>query len=148
MKRARGGFTLIELVVALAASALVLLVAASLMLLGLRVQNRAGHMVSEQQTVDIVFDIVAELAEGGDIKSAVKSSGSWALYDKEGDLLLEYDAGEESIAMGGSVLLADVKSADVRVEGRLFTLTVETHRESYETTVYCRVGTVNEIIAG
>jgi len=148
MRKSSGGFTLIELVAAIAVSALVMLAASGFMLLGLRVQNRSNDMISEQQTVDIVFDIVAELAAGGDIVSAVESGGNLSLYDRDGDLLLEYAAGTESLAMGGSVLLEDVKSARVRVEDKLFTLTVETGRESYETTVYCRVGTVNEISTG
>ncbi len=132
MRSARRGFTLVEMVVALAASSIVVLAGTTLVLLTLRVQSQAYADVSRQDTARVALTMVETLAEQGKLDvNAVDDNGI------DGVL---YTSGSNICIGGGTVLMTKAAlSADTHGD-RLLTLTL-TDNESYETystTVFCR----------
>lgn len=140
MKKASPGFTLVELLSSLAGAAMVLAAAVSLMLLGLRMENRAALIANQQQTARIVLTMTEKLAADGEIKSISRSDGDWALHGGDGGILLRYAAAEGGLYIGDAVLMSGLKSANVELNGdeTLLTLSLETEYDTYTVSVYCR----------
>lgn len=142
MKR-NEGFTLIELVVTLVAAALVTFAAASLLLLGTRIQHASNDDMSEQQTVRIVLTLLEDMAGSGDIARINHTNNGWQLKEKEGTVLFEYISENETVYRGekttGTPLLTGLNNAGVTMDGNLMTLSFDTVRGGrYKTKVYCR----------
>ena len=163
MKRNKGGFTLVELLVTIAVSSIVLAAAASLLLFGFRVHKVAQEEAGEQQTVRIVLSALENLATSGKIYRVEPISGServsgeaaseeppsdgWQLRGKNdagapGSVLLRYSNGKlVSGADGENVLLDGLRGAQVELDGGgLLTFTFRTEAHSYSTSVFCRTG--------
>ena len=143
--RKNNGFTLVELLVVIAVSSTVLLAAASLMLMGVRVSGAAREEAGEQQTVRTVFSVMEEMAASGDIYRVEPLSGGWQLRGRDSDggpgaELLRYEDG--SLYLGGAVLLDGLRGAGVEVPGDsgLLTFTFQTAEDTYSASVYCRTG--------
>ena len=83
--RKREGFTLVELLVVIAVSSTVLLAAASLMLMGVRIGGAAREEAGEQQTVRTVFSVMEEMAASGDIYRVEPLSDGWQLRGRDSD---------------------------------------------------------------
>ena len=151
MKKSSPGFTLFELIVAIASAAMVLTIALSFLLLGMRMENRTSATAARLQTTRVVLTMAEKLAVSGDIDSIQYiGSGdevSWVLRDKDGGHLLQYLASDGTLRLGSSILMGDLKSASATLSygGRLFTLTIETQDDEFSTTVYCRNGKISSI---
>lgn len=143
--RKNNGFTLVELLVVIAVSSTVLLAAASLMLMGVRIGGAAREEAGEQQTVRTVFSVMEEMAASGDIYRVEPLSDGWQLRGRDSDggpgaELLRYEDG--SLYLGGAVLLDGLRGAGVEVPGDsgLLTFTFRTAEDTYSASVYCRTG--------
>lgn len=145
MKR-NEGFTLIELVVTLVAAALVTFAAASLLLMGTRIQHASNDDMSEQQTVRIVLTLLEDMAGSGDIGKISHTSGGWKLHERETfKVLFEYVAEDQTVYQGEAAnaapLLTGLNNAGVTMDDKLMTLSFDTDRgDRYKTQVYCRIG--------
>ena len=146
MKRNNSGFTMVELLVTVAASSIVLAAAASLMLLGLRVHQTTQKEAGEQQTVRIVLSALEDLSASGKIYRVEPLSDGWQLQGKTADgtpgaVLLRYNSGTlTSGTSGDQVLLDNLRGARVDLDGSLVTFTFATAAHSYSTSVFCRTG--------
>lgn len=146
MKRNNSGFTMVELLVTVAVSSIVLAAAASLMLLGLRVHQTTQKEAGEQQTVRIVLSALEDLSASGKIYRVEPLSDGWQLQGKTADgtpgaVLLRYNSGTlTSGTSGDQVLLDNLRSARVDLDGSLVTFTFATAAHSYSTSVFCRTG--------
>ena len=145
MKR-NEGFTLIELVVTLVAAALVTFAAASLLLMGTRIQHASNDDMSEQQTVRIVLTLLEDMAGSGDIGKISHTYGGWKLHERgSAKVLFEYVAEDQTVYQGDAAnaapLLTGLNNAGVTMDGKLMTLSFDTDRgDRYKTQVYCRIG--------
>ena len=145
MKR-NEGFTLIELVVTLVAAALVTFAAASLLLMGTRIQHASNDDMSEQQTVRIVLTLLEDMAGSGDIGKISHTYGGWKLHERgSAKVLFEYVAEDQTVYQGDAAnaapLLIGLNNAGVTMDGKLMTLSFDTDRgDRYKTQVYCRIG--------
>lgn len=150
--RKRDGFTLVELLVAIAVSSTVMLAAASLLLMGVRVSGAAREDAGEQQTVRTVFSMLEDVASGS-ISRVEPLSGGWLLRgrapedDTAGPELLRYEDG--SLSMGGVVVLDGLRgaSADVSEDGTLLTFTFRTEEDTYSTAIYCRTAVLGDSVS-
>lgn len=145
MKR-NEGFTLIELVVTLVAAALVTFAAASLLLMGTRIQHASNDDMSEQQTVRIVLTLLEDMAGSGDIGKISHTYGGWKLHERGTfKVLFEYVAEDQTVYQGDAAnaapLLTGLNNAGVTMDDKLMTLSFDTDRgDRYKTQVYCRIG--------
>ena len=150
--RKREGFTLVELLVAIAVSSTVMLAAASLLLMGVRVSGAAREDAGEQQTVRTVFSMLEDVASGS-ISRVEPLSGGWLLRgqapedDTAGPELLRYEDG--SLSMGGVVVLDGLRgaSAEVSEDGTLLTFTFRTEEDTYSTAIYCRTAVLGDSVS-
>lgn len=150
--RKREGFTLVELLVAIAVSSTVMLAAASLLLMGVRVSGAAREDAGEQQTVRTVFSMLEDVASGS-ISRVEPLSGGWLLRgqapedDTTGPELLRYEDG--SLSMGGVVVLDGLRgaSAEVSEDGTLLTFTFRTEEDTYSTAIYCRTAVLGDSVS-
>ena len=146
MKRNNSGFTMVELLVTIAVSFIVLSAAATLLLLGLRVQKTTQKEAEEQQTVRIVLSALEDLSASGKIYRVEPLSDGWQLQGKDssgaaGAVLLRYNSGTlTSGTSGDQVLLDNLRGAQVDLDGSLVTFTFSTAAHSYSTSVFCRTG--------
>ena len=152
MRRSDPGFTMVELIVAIAAAAIVMATALSFMLLGMRMDNHSNDIAAQQQTARIVLTMAEKMAVSGNIKSVQHIGGddegsSWVLYGDNGQYLLQYLSADGTLRLGNSILMQNLKSAGATLSSdkKLFTLTIETQQEKYSTTVYCRNGEISAV---
>lgn len=154
MKR-NEGFTLIELVVTLVAAALVTFAAASLLLMGTRIQHASNDDMSEQQTVRIVLTLLEDMAGSGDIARVTQTNHGWQLKEENGEILFEYVSEDQSIYQGAAPadseaagiipLLTNLNNAGILLNGNLMTFSFDTvSGERYRTKVYCRIGVLED----
>ena len=65
--RSKDGFTLVELMTAIVAGSLVTLAAATLLLLGVRINRHSTNTIIDRNNVDIVLDALEKVATEGNI---------------------------------------------------------------------------------
>lgn len=142
------GFTLIELVVAMAIAVIVTAAATSVLLMGLRVNRQTGDTASQQITVRSLLNVMEDVAADGNIKEVVsdipaqngeaKEYGSWALIDTTDNLIFNYDAETQTIFTNGTPVLESVIASNVIMEGQLLSISIETKDGIYSSAIYCR----------
>ena len=148
MRKSDPGFTLVELMVAITAAAMVLAAALCFMLLGVRMEKRSYSTAENQQAVRIVLTMTEKLAASGSIDEIETVGESWTLYDAEDKALLQYLSADGSLRTGENILVSNIKAATAAFteNEKLFTLTLTTEYDSYSTTVYCRNNKIEEKI--
>lgn len=142
------GFTLIELVVAMAIAVIVTAAATSVLLLGLHANRQTGDTASQQITVRSLLNVMEDVAADGNIKEVVsdipaqngeaKEYGSWALIDTTDNLIFHYDAEIQTIFTNGTPVLESVIASNVIMEGQLLSISIETKDGIYSSAIYCR----------
>lgn len=153
MKR-NDGFTLVELVVAIAASSLVTIAAVSLLLLGARTQKISLDDAGEQQTTRIVMSLLEEMAGRGEFNLVEATDNGWQLWSCENPAAPDKSEGSEDAvvfsykegsiyrgeAEGNAPLLTGLNKAAVNMEpNNVVRLSFETAQGgSYVTRVHCR----------
>ena len=138
----KDGFTLVELVVGIAAASLVLAAASSLLLMGARIQRTLRDEAQEQQTIRIVLTMLEDLVAEGKIKSVETSADGWSVNDSD-KVLLTFDK-NQLLGAGGNVLLDGLQSASANLNGNLLNFSFTTDRGTYETSTYCRTVVVKD----
>ncbi len=144
MNRRRGGFTLVEMIVALATSSIVVLAGMSFVMMCLRVQSVAYADVSRQDTARVALTLVETLAERGELKPPDDSvPDDSVVIAATGDNVVLYSQ-DDNIYVGskpdGTLLMSNAKLS-TEVNDRLFTVTLkdmDNDGAEYSTTVFCR----------
>lgn len=142
----KDGFTLVELVVGIAAASLVLAAASSLLLMGARIQRTLRDEAQEQQTIRIVLAMLEDLVAEGQIKSVVTDGSEWKLKageDESSATILTFKD-SQLLGVGDSVLLDGLKSATANLNGNLLNFTFTTDRATYGTSTYCRTVVIKD----
>ena len=145
------GFTLVELIVAMAMAVIVTAAATSVLLLGLRVNRQTVDTANQQITVQALLDVMEDTAADGRIREiladyleetpeegAVIKFGSWKVVDVEGKVIFSYDADTQTVYTNGAPILTGVYASNAIMEGRLLSISIETGDGTYTSAIYCR----------
>ncbi len=144
------GFTLIELVVAIAIATIVTAAATSVLLMGLRINHRTGDTASRQMTVSTLLNTVERIIAEGSISDIEMNTDHWRIKDKEEKVLLSYVFDEESLGTvyvgdynsqnenAATPILSGLLSSYVEMYAGLFTIYVETEEGMFSSSVFCR----------
>lgn len=142
------GFTLVELIVAMAIATLVTAAATSVLFMGLRINRQTGDTASQQITVRSLLDVMENIASSGNIKEVVSNIpagegepeeyGSWMLIGKDDRIVFRYDAREQTIYTNDVPVLGGVYASNAIMEGQLLSISVETKEGIYTSSIYCR----------
>lgn len=134
MKRSRGGFTLIEMVAAVAASAFVFAAGTILVVSSMRMQKQ---ILSDAR---VVLTMIENLASDGAIAPPVHTGNEVKINNTSNKTVLSYD--------GTNIYAGDSTTNPPLVEGVKFTATVDglllkveitdSNDEKFSTSVYCR----------
>ena len=133
-----GGFTLVELVIAIAVAALVTAAATTVLMLALRVNRQAGDTASNQNTVRALLTAMEKAAAEGNIKNLESSFDSWVLKGDDEREIFRYSSEKQSIYTNGTEILRDVYASHATYVNGLLTISVETASSTYSYSVFCR----------
>ena len=160
IRKHNAGFTLVELVVAIAMATIVTAAATSVLLMGLRVNRQTGDTATQQMTVRSLLNVLEKAAVDGNIKDIVTNHASWELVNVEiengGDAnnyraIFGFDAEKNRIYTGreydenrdvlneGTTILEGVYASNVTIEGNLLSVSIETKEGIFSTSIYCRI---------
>lgn len=144
MKRSKRGFTLVEMVVAMAASSIVVLAGMSFVTVCLRIQGSTYTEVSRQDTARVALTLVETMAGRGELVPPVTVNNSDVAIKNDSNTVLYYDKDSNTIYVGGDkdsgTPLMQNAELDVLVNDRLLTVTLTDRKddEQYTATVFCR----------
>lgn len=150
MKRSKRGFTLVEMVVAMAASSIVVLAGMSFVTVCLRIQGSTYTEVSRQDTARVALTLVETMAGRGELKPPTPDNdGNVAIKEENDSIILYYDNKKNTVYVGGELdgtgytggtPLMQNAELNVLVDDRLLTVTLKDKKdgEPYSTTVFCR----------
>lgn len=138
MKQSNAGFTLVELLMAVLCTSIVTVAAMSFLLMGMRMTGESNDAAGQQQTARILLTMLENMAGSGQIEEVRSGGQGWAVLDgSSGRPLLQY--ANKTIRSGsGTVLMDGLEASTAKLEGSLLTVTVETEKGAYTTSVYCR----------
>lgn len=135
------GFTLIELVVAMAIAVVVTAAATTVLLMGLRINRQTGDTASQQMTVRTLLNVMEDVAADGKITDVHSDYSSWALVEKVDETenaIFSYDAETQTIYTNGAPVLEGVIASNAILEGQLLSISIETKDGIYTSSIYCR----------
>lgn len=149
------GFTLVELVVAMATGVLIFAAAATLLLLGLRINNLTTGTIIRQNTTSTMMKLLDRLSTEGRIIEVKSDGDSWEIYTKrEGELetrgVINYKSETQEICTGtanGDQIIWDANNPFMKGvyasnlvidDNGVLTLALETEDGSYQSSVFCR----------
>lgn len=148
-RKHNAGFTLIELVIAIAMATLVTAAAFSVLMLGLDINRMAGDTAYQQMTVNTLLSTIGDIIAEGNV-SAIETtdSGNWFIKDKNDKVLLSYfydEVEKKGIVYVGDFsedtatpILNDLISSSIEQNDGLFTIYVENKQGEFSTSVLCR----------
>ena len=146
------GFTLIELVVGILATALVSGAIMTFLLMGLKANRATIDANTDQRNAKIMITMMEKLASEGIVSSVEYIGGEelenrdWTLFDENKNILLSFSGARGSLLnRDGTSMMDRVLSSNVELNtatlpgtGCLLTFAVETAAGTYETSVFCR----------
>ena len=156
------GFSLIELVVGILASALVSGAIITFLLMGIDTSNATFNANADQRNAKIVISMLEQLAGEGNIKS-LKIDGSvtpnadgelvetgtrsWYLYGADSTVLLSYSPAEQKLYSRNTVIMENVTASMLTLSpsplgGCLLGFALQTPESFYETSVYNRLAAI------
>lgn len=158
------GFTLIELVVAMAVAVIVTAAATSVLLFGLRVNRQSADTASRQMTVRALLNVVEKAAADGNIMDIQSDYASWELLDRVIDknsptssyrVIFGFNPETQAIYTGkvvsegkvdneGTTVLEGVYASNVTIENNLLSISVETKDGLFSSSIYCRIATLQD----
>ena len=151
------GFTLIELVVGILATALVSGAIMTFLLMGLKANRTTIDANADQRNVKIMITMMEKLASEG-VVSSVKYVGSeefanrdWTLFDENNNVLLSFSGArgsllsQDGVSMMDGVLASSVTLSETEdtLTGRLLTFAIKTAHGEYTSSVFCRLGDID-----
>lgn len=141
------GFTLVELVVAMAMATIVTAAATLVLLMGLRINRQTADTASQQITVRTLLNVMEDAAVEGKINNVVsdfpegeeEKLGSWLVIGEDGHtVIFQYKAKEQTIYTNGIPVLEGVIASNAIMEGQLLSISIETKTGIYTSSIYCR----------
>lgn len=140
MKEKSGGFTLVELLVTMACSALIMFAAMTFLLVCMRLDVSAQTTASQQGTARIVLSLLEDVTSTGQVERVETVGDDWMLFGQNGDIILQYSAGADALLTGGgNVLMDGIQGSGVSLDdSKLLTVSFQANEEQYETSVCCR----------
>ena len=81
--RKTGGFTLVELIVAIAVGSMVTIAATSLLLLGLRLDSHSRHTITRQNTARVITSMLEDFVSEGSVGKVINGPEGWYICSKE-----------------------------------------------------------------
>lgn len=144
MKRSRGGFTLIEMVAAVAASAFVFAAGTILVVSSMRMQKQILSDASRVSDARVVLTMIENLASDGAIAPPVHNGDNVEIKNTStpSTTVLKYDVIKKTIYAGennDTPLMEDVKNFTATVDGLLLKVKItDSNDEEFSTSVYCR----------
>lgn len=145
------GFTLVELVIAMATGTLVFIAASTLLLLGLRINNLTTATTIQQNDVRTIITMMERLASDGKISKVTYDGDSWNI-ETSSNTAIKYDANAQALLVGNfdaegkaitTPILKNVYASHaVLDEKQVLTFAVETDQGSYRSSVYCRMASI------
>ena len=146
-----GGFTLVELIIAMMTGSLAFFAAATLLLMGLRINKQTTFTTIQQNDVRTIITMMERLASDGKISEVQYNGDSWEIKTSS-NTAIQYDSVKQAILVGSfgangeaitTPLLNDVYASHaVLDEKRVLTFAVETDLGSYRSSVYCRMASI------
>lgn len=140
------GFTLVELVVAIAMATIVTAAATSVLLMGLRINRQTSDTASQQMTVRALLNVMENAAADGKITDVKSDYASWTLIETVEDggeskenSIFSYDANTQTISTNGTPVLTGVYASNAILEGNLLSISIETKEGIYTSSIYCRM---------
>ena len=150
-----GGFTLLELVIAMATGVLIFMAASTILLLGLRINNLTTGTIIRQNTTSTMMKLLDRLATEGKIDQVISDGDSWEIYLKrEGETVtrgvINFKSETQEICTGtanGDDIIWDtnnpfmkgVYASNLVIDDKgVLTLAVETEDGSYSSSIFCR----------
>lgn len=141
MIRKNDGFTLIELVVAMAASVTVMAAAFTVLMFGTRVEAQTTDIISDRQSVTLQMANLDSLVQSSEISKVEILADDWILYGKDEDdndvEVMSYDANTQTISSSTGITLSDVTATLSVSDNYLLTLELETENGSYSISTRC-----------
>lgn len=155
--RKQEGFTLVELLIAIMTGSIVTLAAATVLLLGLRLNHASSGTATRQNNARILISVLESMAAEGDIQkvdftakkeelpdgTVVVKHNDWIVSDADNKPLFSYSQADQTVytETGGTKtpLVEDVLSSYVDLEGNLLTVSITTADETYMSSIYCRM---------
>lgn len=137
MMKRNDGFTLIELILAIAIGVLITAAAVSVLLFGMRINLKTTASVQQVNATNMLTQIVQSVAE----EQSVTVSVDKQTIESASGFTLTFE--DKKILLNGSVFMEDVGSftADLSADHRLLTVTITADGKEYTATTYCRLNT-------
>lgn len=148
------GFTLIELVVGIAISAIVLSAVSAVVLMGLHNNRLINQAATVQNDSRVITQLLQTLTSRGTIKGVQRNGEDCTIQGEDGDeekTILRYDHVTDTLkSADGLTFLENVTGfgASVDGDGKVLTLTVEVDGETYERSIFCRTQRFAEFTPG
>lgn len=132
MIRKNDGFTLIELVVAMAASVTVMAAAFTVLMFGTRVEAQTTDIISDRQSVTLQMANLDSLVQSSEISKVEILADDWILYGKDEDdndvEVMSYDADTQLIKCASGFEMSDIRATlELNDSNTLLKLTVKTN---------------------
>ncbi len=140
------GFTLIELVVGIAISAIVLSAVSAVVLMGLHNNRLINQAATVQNDSRVITQLLQTLTSRGSITGVVKLGDNCVIQgeneDEETIPLLSFSKSSGTLSGGdGVTLMENVSAFEARLDennNRVLTLALTVDGEAYERSIYCR----------
>ncbi len=151
--KGNAGFTLVELVVALAIATVVTAAATSVLFMGLNINRQTGDTASQQMTVRQLLNVVQDAAADGRITNVKSAYDAWELVEEvqlggenapQQRVIFSYNAETQTIYTNGVPVLTGVYASEAIIEDNLLTISVETKEGIFASSVYCRMAIQGE----
>lgn len=126
------GFTLIELVVAMAASVTVMAAAFTVLMFGTRVEAQTTDIISDRQSVTLQMANLDSLVQNSEISKVEILADDWTLYSKGEDdkdvEVMSYDADTQLLKCASGFEMSDIRATiELNDSNTLLKLTVKTN---------------------
>ncbi len=141
------GFTLMELVVAMAMAALITAAATTVVLMGLQMGRQASDTADRQMTVRTLLSGMENAAAEGRITALRADSGGWVLADADGRTVFRYCEDEQAIFVHEAPVLRGVSASRAVLDGQLLRITIETGAGTFSAAIYCRMAVTASKVA-
>ena len=143
--RNNGGFTLIELICSIAIASLITMAALSLMLMGLRINVQTSNNVKQQNTTNMLAEILQNVVEEQNIMLLPNEDGYQITNgtEEESIVFVEYKKENGVIELRGEPFVENVESfeAEMNDNNTLLTIHLTVNGSEYTAAAYCRLNT-------
>lgn len=148
LKRNNGGFTLLELIISIAIGSMIMMAASTTLLLGLRINAASTTTIKQQNTTNMLVQIVESIADKGAV-TIIKDTPEdadpiWYIKSGEQDkesAYLKFDNG--ILYLNGTKYMEEIDSFEAVTDdsNKLLTITIKTNGSTYTASKYCRLNT-------